>query len=96
VLQAPQFMSIKQSILYYNIFIYNTLINTLSVALRNRIEIVKSDSEKQTRQAGNIVLGFQKTRSASMLCEGVKMYDSLPAMIKQCDRIELMCHNFFT
>jgi len=49
--QALQF--VKQR-LYYNvcIFIYRILNNML--ALRNRIEIVEGDSERQTRQAGNI------------------------------------------
>jgi len=50
--QALQFMSVKQS-LYYSvcIFIYNTLNNALPVSLRNKIETVESESQRQTRQA---------------------------------------------
>jgi len=71
------------------IFIYKILSNILPEVLRNRIEIVGSDGEKQTRQTGNTVLKFRKTRSAqkSIFHEGIKTYDSLPAMMKQCDRI---------
>jgi len=47
----------------------------LPAALRNRIEIVGRNSERQTRQAENIVLEFRKTRSAqkSMFREGVQL-----------------------
>jgi len=46
-MQALQFMSIKQT-LYYSvrIFIYKILNNMLPIALRNRIKIVGSDSER--------------------------------------------------
>jgi len=72
------------------IFIYKILSNMLPEALRNRIEIVGSDREKQTRQTGNTVLKFRKARTAqkSIFYEGIKMYDSLPAMMKQCHGIE--------
>jgi len=55
----------------------------LPVALRNRIEIIGSDSKRQMRQARNIVSEFRKTRNAqkNMFYEGVKMYNFL-AMIK--------------
>jgi len=58
-------MSIKQR-LYYNvcIFIYKILNNMLPIVSRNKIEMVESDSERQTRQAENIVLGFRKTGNA--------------------------------
>jgi len=85
-----QFMSVKQR-LYYSvcIFIYKILNNTLSVSLRNKIEIVGGES--QTRQAGNVVLGLRKTRNAqkSVFYEGVKMYSSLPLGIKQCDGLKI-------
>jgi len=53
-LQALQFMSVKQR-LHYNIctFIYKILNNVLPLLLRNKIEIVGSENQ---RQAGNIVL----------------------------------------
>jgi hypothetical protein len=34
-----------------------------SEALRNKLDIVGSDSERQTRQAGNIVIDFHRRRS---------------------------------
>jgi len=60
-----------------------------SVALSNKIEIVRRDCDRQTRQAGNIVVAFRRTRSAqkSLFYEGIKMYNSLPTEIKQCDKI---------
>jgi len=47
---------------------------------------------KRMRQAGNIELQFRKTKSAqkSLFYEGVKMYNALPAEIKNCDRLDLM------
>jgi len=62
--QALQFMSVKQR-LYYSvyIFIYKILNNMLPVSLRNKIEIAGSESQKRTRQAGNM-LGLRKTRNA--------------------------------
>jgi len=91
VLQALQFMSVKQR-LYHSvcIFIYKILNNMLPVSLRNKIEI-ESESQRQTRQAGNIVLGLRKIRNAqkSVFYEGVKLYNSLPFRIKQCDRLKI-------
>jgi len=51
----------------------------LPVSLRNKIEIVESERQRQTEQAGNIVLELRKTKSAqkSVFYEGAKMYDSL-------------------
>jgi len=49
----------------------------LPVSLRNKIEIVGNVSnQRQTRQAGNIVMGFRKTSNAqkSVFYEGIKMY----------------------
>ncbi|KAM0724671.1 hypothetical protein ACS0PU_009055 [Formica fusca] len=86
MLQALQFMSIKQR-LYYNvcIFIFKILKNMLPEQLRNRLEIVGNESERQTRQAGDIAIKYRRTRSAqkSMFYEGVKMYNALPAEIKR-------------
>jgi len=71
------------------IFIYKIPNNMLLVALRNRMEMIESDSERQTRQAGNIVSEFRKTNAQkNMFHEGVKMYNSLCATIRQCDGIE--------
>lgn len=90
MLQALQFMSIKQR-LYYNvcIFIFKILRNMLPEQLRNRLEIVGNESERQTRQAGDIAIKYRRTRSAqkSMFYEGVKMYNALPAEIKRNERI---------
>jgi hypothetical protein len=90
MLQALQFMSIRQR-LFYNvcIFIFKILKNMLPEALRNRLEIVGSESERQTRQAGNIVIDFRRTRNAqkSMFYEGAKMFNSLPVEIRQCENL---------
>lgn len=53
--------------------------------LSNKLELVGG----RTRQAENIIIKFRKTRSAqiSLFYEGVKMYNAVPAGIKQCDRL---------
>ena len=88
MLQALQFMNIKQR-LYYNVcvFIYKIMNNLLPVTLRNKFAIVGSENQRVTRQAGNIVLEIRKTKSAqkSVFYEGVKMYNSLPADIRKCE-----------
>lgn len=73
------------------IFIFKILNNTLPEALRNRLQIIGSKSERRTRQAGNIVIEFRKTRNArkSVFYEGVKTYNSLPDRIKQCEIVAL-------
>jgi len=55
----------------------------LPVSLRNKIEIVGSESQRQTGQAGNIVLGLRKTRNAqkSVFYRDVQF---LALGIKQC------------
>lgn len=47
----------------------------LQKALRNRLKIIKNDSEKQPKQTRNIVIKFCRTRNAqkSMFHEGVRM-----------------------
>lgn len=91
MLQALQFMSVRQR-LYYNVgvFIFKILNNMAPMALSNRLELVGSECDRQTRQAGNIVLTLRRTRSAqkSLFYEGIKMYNSLPTEIKQCVKIE--------
>jgi len=79
-------MSVKQ-----RLFIYKILNNMLAASLRNKIEIAGSERQRQTRQAGNIVLGLRKTRNAqkSVFYEGIKMYNPLPLWIKQCDRLKI-------
>lgn len=39
---------------------FKILNNMLPEALRNRLEIVRSESERQTRQAGNIIIQFRR------------------------------------
>jgi len=64
VLQALQFMFVKQRLHYtVCIFIYKILTNVLPLSLRNKIEM-GSENQRHTRQAGNIALGFRKTRDA--------------------------------
>jgi len=84
-----QFMSIKQRLNYrVCIFIYRILNNMLLP--RNKFIIVGNENQRTTRQAGNIVPELRKTKSAqkSVFYEGVKMYNSLPASIKQSDRLK--------
>ena len=52
-----QVMSVRER-LYYNIciFIFKILKNMLPNQLRNKLEIVGSDGERQTRQAGDIAI----------------------------------------
>jgi hypothetical protein len=90
MLQALQFMSIRQRLCYnVNVFIFKILNNMASVALSNKIEIVGRDCDRQTRQGGNIVVTLRRTRSAqkSLFYEGIKMFNSLPTEIKQCRTI---------
>lgn len=58
--------------------------------LRNRLTIVGNESERQTRQAGDIVMQFRRTTSAqkSMFYEGVKMYNALPAEMRRNETLE--------
>jgi len=56
--------------------------------LKDRLEII--ESERETRQMGNIKLKFKKTKSAqkNMFYKGIKMYNALPAEIKSSERLE--------
>jgi len=68
------------------VFIYNILNNMLSVSLRNEFVIVGNESQRLTRQAGNIVLeNWNRNAQKSVFYEGLKMYNSLLVGIKQCD-----------
>jgi len=63
--------------------------------LRNKFVIIGNENQRLTRQAGNIVLELRKTRNAQknvFYVSGVKMYNSLPANIKQSDRLETFKH----
>jgi len=57
--------------------------------LGNKIVLVGDKNERRTKQAGNIVIQFRRTRSAqkSLFYEGIKMYNALPLELKQCDRL---------
>jgi len=72
-------------------FVYKMLNGTSSLSLRNKIEIVGSESHMCTRQAGTIVLGFRKTRNAqrSVFYERTKLFNSLPPRIRGCGRLEV-------
>jgi len=62
----------------------------LPVLLRDKFAIVGNENQRLTRQAG-IMLELRKTRSAQKIVfyEGVKMYNSLLANIKQSDRFKI-------
>jgi len=59
--------------------------------LCDRLRLVGDGSERQTRQSEDIAVKFRRTRSAqkSLFYEGVVMYNTLPAEIKHCDRLEV-------
>ncbi|XP_036148907.1 uncharacterized protein LOC118647675 isoform X2 [Monomorium pharaonis] len=88
--QALQFLTIRQR-LYYNmcIFIFKILNNMMPEHFSNRLRIV--EGERKTRQTRDIVIEFQKTRSAqkSLFYEGVLMYNALPPEVKHCNRLEM-------
>lgn len=90
MLQALQFMSVRQR-LYYSvcIFIFKIVNNMAPVVLSNKIEIEVRECDRQTRQAENIRLTLRKTRSAqkSLFYEGIKMYNSLPIEIRQREKL---------
>lgn len=91
MLSAVQFMSIRQR-LYYNVctFIFKAVKNLLPKEFKNRLQIVRTKSGRETRQAENIVIQFRRTRSAqkSMYYEGVKIYNALPIELKGCEKVE--------
>ena len=84
-------MSIKQR-LYYNVcsFIFKAVNGMLPKQLKEQLELVGKNTDRQTRQAGDIAIQFRRTRSAqkSMFYEGVKMFNALPAEIKRCKKLE--------
>ena len=92
MLQTLQFMSIRQR-LHYNVctFIFKVVNNMLPEQLKDQLELVGSKNERQTRQTGEIIIRFRRTRSAqkSMFYEGVKIYNALPAKIKRCEKLEM-------
>jgi len=59
------------------VYLFMILNNMLSVSLRNKI--VRNENQRLMRQAGNIVLGLWKTKSAqeSVFYEGIKMHNSI-------------------
>jgi len=91
--EALQFMSVRQG-LQYNIciFIFKILNGMLPIQLRDRLQIVGNECTRETRQTGNIELQFRKIKSAqkSLFYEGVKIYNALPAEIKNCDRLDVL------
>lgn len=92
MLDALKFMSVRQR-LRYNIciFIFKILSDMLPTQLKDRLQIVGREGTRETRQAGNIEIQFRNTKSAQkgLFYEGIKMYNALPAEIKNCDRLEL-------
>ncbi|CAL1687504.1 unnamed protein product [Lasius platythorax] len=88
MLQALQFMFIRQR-LYSNVCIF--IFKILKSMLPDQLTIVENESERQTRQAEDIVMQFCRTTSAqkSMFYEGVKMYNALPAEMRQNETLEV-------
>lgn len=92
MLQALQFMSIKQR-LHYNvcIFIFKILHNLAPNNLRDGLEIISRENGRKTRQDGTIAIKFCRTKSAqkSICYEGVKLYNALPAEIRNCEKMDI-------
>lgn len=90
MLQALQFMNVRQR-LYYNIcvFIHKLLNGMLPDHLRSRLVMVGMDSERLTRQTGSIAIHFRKTSNAqkSLFYNGIKMCNRLSNDIKLCKRL---------
>lgn len=90
MMHALQFMSVRQR-LYYNtcIFIFKMVNRMLPEQLCNRIVFVGNVSDKQTRQSEDIIIQFRKTKSAqkSLFYIGIKMYNAIPPILKQCDSL---------
>lgn len=90
MLQALQFMSVRQR-LYYNacIFIFKMVNRMLPEQLCNKIVLVGNVSDKRTRQSEDIVIQFRKTKSVqkSLFYIGIKMYNAIPPVLKQCDSL---------
>jgi len=61
----------------------------LQVLLGNKFLITGNENKISTRQAGNIVLQIPENQECkkSVFHEGIKMYNYLPASIKQSDRL---------
>lgn len=64
MLQTLQFMSVKRR-LYYPACLSTFKIqkNMFPDQLRNGLEIVGNESERQTRQVGDIAIQFRKTKN---------------------------------
>lgn len=91
MLEALQFMSIKQRLHYrVCIFIFKILHNLAPNELSDRLEIIRREDGRKTRQEGSIAIKFCKTRSAqkNMYYDGVKLYNALPDEVRNCDRID--------
>jgi len=90
MLQALQFMSVRQR-LYYNvcIFVFKMIKGMLPEQLNNKLVLVGNTIERQMRQTNNIVIQFRRTKSAqkSLFYEGIQMYNAMPSELKQCDRL---------
>jgi len=63
----------------------------MALSLRNKIEIMGSESHMCTGQTGTIVLELRKTRNAqkSIFYEGIKLFNSLLLSIRECGRLNV-------
>jgi len=68
MLQALQFMSVRQR-LYYNvcIFVFKMIKGMLLEQLGNKLVLVGNTNERRTRQANNIVIQFRRTKMRKKL-----------------------------
>lgn len=85
MLEALQFMSVKERIEYnVCILVYKMINGQCPNYLVNRVEIMGKEMESKTRQRGNIYITKCKTREEqrTLLHDGFKMYNELPNEIK--------------
>ena len=92
MLQALQFMSVRQR-LYYNvcIFIFKILNGLLPEILKCKCRVIGNEGRMATRQLGNIDIGFRKTSSAqkSVFFDGLGIYNALPVDVKRCTSLAI-------
>jgi len=91
MLEALQFMSVKERIVYnVCILIHKMVTGQCPSYLKNKIELVGTESGVQTRQRGTLLISRCKTREEQkiLLYEGFKWYNNLPNEIKKESRLQ--------
>jgi hypothetical protein len=90
MLEALNFMSIKERIEYNTCVLIYKIVNGLCpIYLQNNIELVQYGEGVSTRQEGNIYVKRCRTAEEQKMlyCEGLKMYNALPKELRREDRL---------